>query len=88
MRRVRHEPYWELGTAGANTGKTLAVPASPPELALEWFLIGANAPSGLQAELRSALRLVSPNVLAGRVRAVLDCDMRGDLTQTKMVPMI
>lgn len=61
---------------------------SPPELALEWFLIGANAPSGLQAELRSALRLVSPNVLAGRVRAVLDCDMRGDLARTKMVPMM
>jgi len=60
---------------------------SPPRLVLEHFLIGASPPDVLEAGVRQALRLVNPDVLARRVRAVLDCDAREDLARTK-VPMM
>lgn len=60
---------------------------SPPSLALEYFLIGADPPAALRAGIRRALRLVNPGVLAGRVRSVLDCDAREDLTRTE-IPMM
>ena len=60
---------------------------SPPGFALEHFLIGASPPNALEDGLRQALRLVNPGVLAGRVRAVLDCDAREDLARTE-IPMM
>jgi pimeloyl-[acyl-carrier protein] methyl ester esterase len=57
---------------------------SPPDFALEYFLTGANSPNPLKAEVRQALRLVNPRVLARRVRAVLDCDAREDLARTEI----
>jgi pimeloyl-[acyl-carrier protein] methyl ester esterase len=57
---------------------------SPPSWALEHFLIGTSPPSALVAGVRQTLRLVNPGVLAGRVRAVLDCDAREDLARTEI----
>lgn len=60
---------------------------TPPGFALEHFLVGASPPNALEAGVRQALRLVNPGVLAGRVRAVLDCDAREDLARTE-IPMM
>lgn len=68
--------------------KVLARPClfrvSPPGLALEYFLLGASPPSGLEADVRDALRLVQPGVLAERVRAALECDAREHLARTEI----
>ncbi len=58
-----------------------------PDLVLEHFLIGTSPSDGLNCAVRQALRLVSPEVLAERIRAVLDCDMREDLARTKIPVM-
>lgn len=55
---------------------------SPPDTALEYFLIGARPPVALATGVREALRLVNPGVLAERVRAALKCDAREDLART------
>lgn len=60
---------------------------SPLSWALEHFLIGTSPPSALETGFRQALRIVKPAVLAGRVRAVLECDAREDLARTQ-VPMM
>ena len=60
---------------------------SPPSWALEHFLIGTSSPGALEVGVRQALRLVNPGVLAGRIRAVLDCDTREDLARTE-IPMM
>ena len=60
---------------------------SPPRLVLEHFLIGTSPPSALVSGVRQALRLVNSGVLAGRVRAVLDCDAREDLARTE-IPIV
>jgi pimeloyl-[acyl-carrier protein] methyl ester esterase len=54
----------------------------PPRSALEFFLIGQNAPSALIQRIRQTLHLVRPEVLSGRVREVLECDARNDLSRT------
>jgi pimeloyl-[acyl-carrier protein] methyl ester esterase len=60
---------------------------SPPEFALEHFLVGTNPPAALRATVRQALRLVQREVLARRIRAVLDCDAREDLARTEIPVM-
>jgi len=65
-------------------GRPLLFRLSPPRFVLTHFLIGQCPPEALEAGVRHALRLVSPEVLAGRVQAVLDCDAREDLAQTKI----
>ncbi len=57
---------------------------SQPRFALEHFLIGAGSPHLLETRVRRALRVVSPDVLARRVRAVLDCDAREELARTNV----
>lgn len=59
----------------------------PPRFFLEYFLIGKNAGSELIQRLRQTLQLVRPEVLSARVREVLDCDARNDLTEIT-VPMM
>jgi pimeloyl-[acyl-carrier protein] methyl ester esterase len=60
---------------------------SPPDLVLEYFLIGSSPPSALEASVRRTLQLVSPEVLARRVRSVLDCNAKEDLACTE-IPMM
>jgi pimeloyl-[acyl-carrier protein] methyl ester esterase len=54
----------------------------PPRFALEHFLIGASAPPALIQRLRQTLQLVSPGVLSGRVREVLEVDATNHLART------
>jgi pimeloyl-ACP methyl ester carboxylesterase len=56
----------------------------PPRFALEHFLIGTNAPLELRDAVRRTLRSVAPNVIALRVRAVIDCDARGDFARVRV----
>jgi pimeloyl-[acyl-carrier protein] methyl ester esterase len=78
-----------LGWSG--TVKALAKPwlfkLKPPRAILEYFLLGQHAPSDLLRRLRHVLETVSPDVLSGRVREVLDCDARDDLRRTA-VPLL
>lgn len=60
---------------------------SPPDFALEHFLIGADPPDALRAAVRQALQLVKRGVLARRVRAILDCDAREDFARTDVPVM-
>lgn len=55
----------------------------PPNFLLEHFLLGADSPAALRAAVREVLRLVRPKVLAGRVRAVLECGAKTALAQTE-----
>jgi pimeloyl-[acyl-carrier protein] methyl ester esterase len=77
------------GWSGA--AKALAKPwffrLTPPRIIVEYFLLGQNAPSDLLQKLRHALQRVSPDVLSGRVQAVLDCDARDDLRRTT-IPLL
>ena len=58
-----------------------------PRTIVEYFLLGENAAPGLLKKLRQALHGVSPDVLSGRVREVLDCDARDELRRTT-VPLL
>lgn len=58
-----------------------------PDLMLKHFLIGTNPSIALKSAVRQALRLVNPEVLSERIRAVLDCDAREDLAQMKIPVM-
>jgi pimeloyl-[acyl-carrier protein] methyl ester esterase len=60
---------------------------SAPGFALEHFLVGPDPPAALEATVRQTLRLVNPEVLAGRLRVAVDCDVKEDLAKTK-VPMM
>jgi pimeloyl-ACP methyl ester carboxylesterase len=46
---------------------------------LRALLLGMDAPGALVAETRSAIRRVAPEVMAARLRAVLEADVRKDL---------
>lgn len=59
----------------------------PPSSVLKYFLLGSDAPAPLEEAVEQTLRLVSPQVLSERVRAVLDCDARKDLARVR-VPMM
>ena len=60
---------------------------SPPDLVLDYFLIGARAPRELREAVRHTLRHVSPQVMVSRIRAVMDCDARDELARVS-VPML
>jgi pimeloyl-ACP methyl ester carboxylesterase len=52
-----------------------------PALAAKLFLAGPNASPSLLAAVRSAVSSVQPKVLSARVRAILACDARAELSQ-------
>jgi pimeloyl-[acyl-carrier protein] methyl ester esterase len=56
---------------------------SPPTWALRRFLIGDSPSDGLEKLLRATVARVKPDVLAGRVREVLDCDVREELARAE-----
>ena len=55
-------------------GKTL------PDFAIKLFLVGPTASASLLAAVRSAISSVQPTVLLDRVRTILACDVRGELS--------
>ncbi len=59
----------------------------PPAWAIRRFLAGSDAPAELVAAIQSAILMVSPKVLANRVREVLAVDVRDALPQIR-VPVL
>jgi len=57
------------------------------QVAIRHFLIGYNAPESLEQSVCLAISSVRPGVLAARLRAVLACDVRADLSKV-VVPML
>jgi pimeloyl-[acyl-carrier protein] methyl ester esterase len=55
-----------------------------PRFALEYFLIGAKPPRELEDAVRRTLRSVSPDVIALRVRAVLECDATEEFARVRV----
>jgi pimeloyl-ACP methyl ester carboxylesterase len=51
------------------------------------FLVGAKAPKSLRAALRKSVRSVPASVLAARLRAILECDVRQELLRVA-VPIL
>jgi pimeloyl-[acyl-carrier protein] methyl ester esterase len=52
-----------------------------PNVGVRSFLVGQNAPETLLRAVRGAVSSVRPKVLAARIRAILACDVRKELTQ-------
>ena len=52
-----------------------------PNLAAKLWLVGPDAPTSLLTAVRGAISSVQPGVLAARLRAVLHCEVRADLSQ-------
>jgi pimeloyl-[acyl-carrier protein] methyl ester esterase len=52
----------------------------PSEMAVKLFLAGWDAPKHLTTAVREAVRTVPPAVLAGRLKQVLSCDVRAQLS--------
>ena len=50
-----------------------------PNLAIKLWLVGPDTPPSLWAAMRSAVSSVRSKVLAARLRAVLECDVREEL---------
>jgi len=72
---------WSLSFLARLLSRPLLFRLPPSEFMLERFLIGADAPVALRVDVCQTLRCVGPSVLARRVHAVLDCDVRPDLTR-------
>jgi pimeloyl-ACP methyl ester carboxylesterase len=58
--------------------------AAPPDSVIRSLLIGAEAPEPLVAAVRKAISSVRSNVLAARLRAILECDVRSSLGQVNV----
>jgi pimeloyl-ACP methyl ester carboxylesterase len=60
---------------------------SVPRLAAKFWLVGPNAPFSLLESLRCSISSVKSRVLAARLRAVLECDVREEMAQVA-VPVL
>jgi pimeloyl-[acyl-carrier protein] methyl ester esterase len=58
-----------------------------PNLAARFWLVGADAPTSLLTAVHHAISSVQPDVLAGRLRAVLASDVRGAVGEI-VVPVL
>jgi pimeloyl-[acyl-carrier protein] methyl ester esterase len=52
-----------------------------PNLAAKLWLVGSDAPTSLLTAVRGTISSVQPRVLVTRLRAVLKCEVRADLSQ-------
>ena len=52
-----------------------------PEFAVRWLLTGPGAPASLISAVEKAVSSVKPQVLSTRLRAVLRCDVRDELSK-------
>jgi pimeloyl-ACP methyl ester carboxylesterase len=55
-----------------------------PDFAAKLWLVGPSASPALLSAVKSAISSVPPRVLSARLRAVLECDARTELTQVAM----
>ncbi|HWX38014.1 MAG TPA: alpha/beta hydrolase [Candidatus Sulfotelmatobacter sp.] len=59
----------------------------PPSVLFDRYIFEASTSASLKDKVRQNLRTVSPEVLAGRAREILNCDARKELAQIK-IPML
>jgi pimeloyl-ACP methyl ester carboxylesterase len=59
----------------------------PPNLLLDRYIFAPSTPVAFEKKIRENLRRVSPEVLAGRVQELLNCDARRELARIK-IPML
>jgi pimeloyl-ACP methyl ester carboxylesterase len=52
-----------------------------PKFFAEYWLVGQDAPASLLKTVRAAITSVSPNVLAARLREVIDCEVLAELDE-------
>jgi pimeloyl-[acyl-carrier protein] methyl ester esterase len=55
-----------------------------PAILLRYFLVGTDAPSSLVRDVKAAVSSVRPKVLSDRLRSVLACDVRSELSKLKI----
>lgn len=63
---------------------SLAFRLRPPRWVLRWALAGPDAPDDVLTELASAMAMVSPAVLARRLRAIASIDVRDELARCRV----
>jgi pimeloyl-ACP methyl ester carboxylesterase len=56
----------------------------PPSWFLHYFVMGNDPPVSLESNFRKSLQAVDAEVLAARLRAILDCDAREELRRTEI----
>ena len=56
----------------------------PPRWFLHRFVMGNSPPASLESNFRKSLRAVDAEVLAKRLRAILNCDARDELSRMKI----
>jgi pimeloyl-ACP methyl ester carboxylesterase len=59
----------------------------PPDFALEYLIVGSDAPDSLKLAVRNAVNSVPAEILAARAREVLTCDARQEIAQVN-VPLL
>ena len=59
----------------------------PHDFALEYLIVGPDAPDSLKLAVRNTVNSVPAEILAARARAVLTCDARQETAQVK-VPLL
>lgn len=57
---------------------------NPPSVVVRWLLVGRGADSSLPSAIRAPLSEVRPDVLAARLRSVLNCDERTNLDHLEL----
>jgi pimeloyl-ACP methyl ester carboxylesterase len=57
---------------------------TPPKFVIRYLLLGSSAPLSLLAEVQAAISAVEVNVLMARLREVLDCDVRAELSRVEV----
>jgi len=76
---------WTLLARVLASGVVFRIP--PPRWFLQHFVAGNNPPATLEANFRKALRAADADVLAARLRAVLNCNARAELSRTEILLM-
>jgi pimeloyl-ACP methyl ester carboxylesterase len=82
---LRYPPVAAL--LGRALARRSVVRVPPPAALLRLAVVGSEAPAALVDEVRGAIRRVSPDVMARRLRAVLAADVRAELAGTR-VPVL
>jgi pimeloyl-ACP methyl ester carboxylesterase len=83
LRGVRYEPASRLVSLATLLSPILFYFRLPDSVARRW-LVGRNAPPALISSLRAAISSVKPEVLSARLRAVLVCDVRAELSEIEL----
>jgi pimeloyl-ACP methyl ester carboxylesterase len=82
-----HKPLGEWTRLAAALAGPWVFRLNPPRIIAKYFAIGMDAPRGLVQKSIEVWRSVGPEVISGRVREALECDVRRELAQTT-VPLL